>query len=151
MKFSTAIAALAVAAVANAASPAFTNCATGATDMTVTSLSLTPYPLCPGQNVCATVVGTLSTPLVAPSTLSIVGKYFGTTVYTDSQNLCTVLAASGQPCPVPVTVTSVVACIPVKSNAPVNIPVALTLSATNGNGHTLFCQAATVTATSCSA
>ncbi|KAF9955255.1 hypothetical protein BGZ72_003913 [Mortierella alpina] len=151
MKFIAAIAALIVAAVANAQtpSPPFGNCATGATDMTVTGFTLTPYPLCIGQTVCATVNGTLSAPIVAPAKLAITGRYLGRVVYTDNHDLCVVLAASGVPCPVPTTVTSVTACVLVKPTAPANIPVALTLLATNGNNHVLFCQSATVTAVNC--
>ncbi|KAG0201211.1 hypothetical protein BGX28_005911 [Mortierella sp. GBA30] len=149
MKFFAAIAALVVAAVANAQSPAFTNCATGVADMTVTGFSVSPYPLCIGKTVCATVTGTLATSIVAPATLTITGKYLGRTVYTDNQDLCAVLAASGVPCPVATSVTSVTACVLVKSTAPANIPVVLTIQATNGNNHALFCQSATVTAANC--
>ncbi|KAF9954596.1 hypothetical protein BGZ72_004461 [Mortierella alpina] len=149
MKFIAAIAAIVVAAVANAQSPSFTSCATGATDMTVTGFSVSPYPLCISQNVCASVSGTLSAPITAPAKLAVTGRYLGRVVYTDNQDLCVVLAASGVPCPVPVTVTSVTACVLVKSTAPANIPVQLTILATNGNNHVLFCQAATVTAANC--
>ncbi|KAG9321460.1 hypothetical protein KVV02_003587 [Mortierella alpina] len=149
MKFIAAIAALVAAAVANAQT--FTNCAAGPTDMALTAFSVTPYPLCIGQNVCATVSGTLSTPIVAPAKLSVTGKYLGRIVYTDNQDLCAVLAASGIPCPVPVSVTTVTACVLVKPSAPANIPVQLTILATNGNNHVLFCQAATVTAVQCPA
>ncbi|CAO3570116.1 unnamed protein product [Mortierella alpina] len=147
MKFIAALAALVVATVANAQT--FTNCATGVADMTVTGFSVNPYPLCIGQNVCATVTGTLSTPIIAPAKLAVTGKYLGRVVYSDNQDLCTVLAASGVPCPVPVSVTSVTACVLVKTTAPANIPVQLTILATNGNNHVLFCQAATVTAVQC--
>ncbi|KAF9959431.1 hypothetical protein BGZ70_008854 [Mortierella alpina] len=147
MKFIAAIAAIVVAAVANAQT--FTSCATGTTDMTVTSFSVSPYPLCIGQNVCATVGGTLSAQIIAPAKLAVTGKYLGRVVYSDNQDLCAVLATSGVPCPVPVTVTSVTACVLVKPSAPANIPVQLTIIATNGNNHILFCQAATVTAAQC--
>ncbi|KAG0365104.1 hypothetical protein BC939DRAFT_455811 [Gamsiella multidivaricata] len=149
MKFFAAIAALVVAAVANAQSPAFTNCATGATDMTVSAFSVSPYPLCIGQNVCASVTGTLSTPVITGAKLAITGRYGGRVVYTDNQDLCTVLAASGHPCPVATSVTSITACVLVKTTAPANVPVALVIQATNGNGNVLFCQTATVTAKVC--
>ncbi|KAI1300526.1 hypothetical protein EDD11_006170 [Mortierella claussenii] len=148
MKFIAAIAALAVAAVANA-QYTFTSCATGATDMTVSSLTLNPYPLCVGKNVCATVSGDLNTAITAGAKLNVVGKYLNRVVYTDAQDLCTVLGASGHPCPVPTSVKQVNACILVKSSAPADVPVALQLTATNGNGHVLFCQQATVTAKKC--
>ncbi|KAG0055945.1 hypothetical protein BGZ83_006870 [Gryganskiella cystojenkinii] len=150
MKFIAALAALCVAAVAQAQVP-FTNCASGATDITITAFSIAPYPLCVNQNVCATGTGTLSTPVVDGATLSIVGRYLNKIVYTDNQNLCTLMAAQGHPCPIPTTLTSITACVLVKPGAPVNIPVNLQVLATNGNGHTLFCQAATVTAQNCPA
>ncbi|KAG0301445.1 hypothetical protein BGZ98_008355, partial [Dissophora globulifera] len=146
MKFFAAIAALVVATVANAASPPFTNCATGTPGMTVTGFTLAPYPMCIGQNVCAAVTGTLSSPIVAGSSISIVGRFAGRVVYNDSHDLCTVLAASGVSCPVPTTVTSVNACVQVLSSAPADINVQLTIQATNNN-QVLFCQAAVVTAT----
>ncbi|KAF9187915.1 hypothetical protein BGZ51_000100 [Haplosporangium sp. Z 767] len=149
MKFITAAAALFVAAVANAQSPSFTNCAPASADMTVTGFSLSPYPLCVGKEVCATVTGTLNASIVGPSALSIVGKYLGRVVYTDNHDLCSVLADTEHPCPVDTTATSVTACILVKANAPTGIPVALTIQATNGSGNTLFCQTATVTAQVC--
>ncbi|KAF9353348.1 hypothetical protein BGX26_008872 [Mortierella sp. AD094] len=150
MKFFAAVVALAVAAVAYADPvPAFSNCATNA-DLTINSFTLAPYPLCVGKQVCATGTGQLSAPVTAPATLSVVGQYFGLSVYTDSQDLCSLLAAQGHPCPVPVTLNSITSCIGVKSNAPTGIPVVLTVSATNGNGHTLFCQKASgVTAAKC--
>ncbi|KAG0213541.1 hypothetical protein BGX28_004177 [Mortierella sp. GBA30] len=148
MKFIAAIAALFVAAVANAQVP-FTNCATTPTDITIDTFSIAPYPLCIGQNVCATGTGTLSTPVIAPAKLTITGKYLGRTVYNDNQDLCALMAAQGHPCPIPTTLNAITACVQVKANAPANIPVQLTVQATNGNNHVLFCQTATVTAKNC--
>ncbi|KAF9913879.1 hypothetical protein BX616_009399 [Lobosporangium transversale] len=143
MKFITAVAAFVLAAVANAQTqPTFTNCATGATDLVINSFSLSPYPLCIGQNVCATGNGQLSAPVTAGAKLNIVGKYLNRIVYTDAHDLCTLLGNQGHPCPVPVTLTSITACVLVKTTAPAGIPVQLQISATNGNGHVLFCQSA---------
>ncbi|KAG0365869.1 hypothetical protein BC939DRAFT_490711 [Gamsiella multidivaricata] len=150
MKFFAAIAALVVAAVANAQTqPTWSNCATGSTDLTITTFSVTPYPLCIGQNVCASGTGTLSTPVVAGAKLAITGRYGGRVVYTDNQDLCSLTGGQGHPCPIPITVTSITVCLLVKTTAPANVPVALTVLATNGNGNVLFCQAATVTAKVC--
>ncbi|KAG0337663.1 hypothetical protein BG004_007557 [Podila humilis] len=148
MKF-TAVAALLLAAVATAQQPTWTNCATGPTDMTVSAFSVAPYPLCVNQNVCATVVGTLSTAVIAPAKLSISGKYLGRVVYTDNQDLCAILSAAGHPCPLPITTTTITACVLVKPTAPTGINVQLTVTATNGNNNVLFCQGATVTANNC--
>ncbi|KAF9172380.1 hypothetical protein BGX21_003910 [Mortierella sp. AD011] len=143
MKFFAAAIALAAAAVANA-QPTWTNCASGS-DLTVTSMTLDPYPLCVGENVCATIVGTLSAPVTSPSTLTVIGTYFGVTVYSQSIDLCTVVS-----CPVAQSTTTLEVCIPVLSTAPAGIAVDLTISATNGNGNTLLCQSASgVTAANC--
>ncbi|KAG9068506.1 hypothetical protein KI688_010779 [Linnemannia hyalina] len=148
MKFIAAFVALVAASVVNAQSPAFTNCA-AAPQMTVSSLTLDPYPLCINKNVCATITGTSTTPIDGDATLAITGRYLGRLVYTDNQDLCAVLGASGHACPVPITTTQVTACILVKPNAPPNIGVALTITATNGDGGVIFCQTATVTAVTC--
>ncbi|KAG0302803.1 hypothetical protein BGZ97_002165 [Linnemannia gamsii] len=117
--------------------------------MTVTGFSVDPYPLCINKPVCATVTGTSTTPIDGDATLAITGRYLGRLVYTDNQDLCAVLGASGHPCPVPVTTNQVTACVLVKPNAPPNIAVALTITATNGDGGIIFCQTATVTAINC--
>ncbi|KAF9420804.1 hypothetical protein BGZ94_009030 [Podila epigama] len=148
MKFFAAVAALAFTALVQAQVP-FINCAVGPTDLTINSFSLSPYPLCINQNVCATGTGTLSTPVIAPAKLSISGKYLGRVVYTDNQDLCKISAEAGVPCPIPVTVNSITACVLVKPSAPANVNVQLTVQGINGNNNVLFCQAATVLATNC--
>ncbi|KFH73740.1 hypothetical protein MVEG_00954 [Podila verticillata NRRL 6337] len=150
MKFITAVSALLFAAVANAQQPTWSSCATaGTTDMTVSAFSVAPYPLCINQNVCATVTGTLLTDVIAPAKLAISGKFLGRVVYTDNQDLCAILDAAGHPCPLPMSTPSITACVLVKPSAPANVNVQLTVQATNGNNRILFCQAATVTASTC--
>ncbi|KAF9546550.1 hypothetical protein EC957_009627 [Mortierella hygrophila] len=148
MKFIAAVAAILVAAVANAQVP-FTNCATGPTQIAIDNFSISPYPLCINQNVCAEGTGTLSTPVIEGATLSITGRYLGRLVYTDNHDLCALMATQGQPCPILTNVNSIKSCVNVKPSAPPNIAVALQVSAINGDGGTLFCQAATVTAKTC--
>ncbi|KAK3805428.1 MAG: hypothetical protein JOS17DRAFT_823147 [Linnemannia elongata] len=150
MKFIAAVAALVVAAVANAQVP-FTNCASGPTQIAITQFTIAPYPLCIGKNVCAEGTGTLSTPVIAGATLSITGRYLGRLVYTDNHDLCDLMAKQDppQPCPIPTTVKSIKSCVLVKPNAPPNIAVDLQVSAINGDGGTLFCQGAKVTAKTC--
>ncbi|KAF8932736.1 hypothetical protein EDD21DRAFT_446996 [Dissophora ornata] len=149
MKFIASITALfAVAAVAQAQVP-FTNCATGATDLTINSFTLSPYPLCINSTTCATGTGQLNAPVTAGATLSITGSYLGVNVYSDTQDLCALMAAKGYNCPIPVTLTSITYCLFIKDTAPANVPVSLTIEATNGDGNVLFCQAATVTAQNC--
>ncbi|KAF9915287.1 hypothetical protein BX616_006500 [Lobosporangium transversale] len=93
--------------------------------------------------------GRLRHPVTQGAKLNVVGKFLNRIVYTDAHDLCTLLAAQGHPCPVPVTLTSITACIKVKDSAPAGITVALQVSATNGNGHVLFCQAANAIAQKC--
>jgi hypothetical protein len=123
MKFFAAVAALVVAAVANAQSPPFTSCATGTPDLTVTGFSLAPYPLNVGGPVSATVTGTLVHSIIAPARLSIIGRYAGRVVYTDSHDLCTLLASSSHPCPVTVIGISItiITTIQVLPTAPVGV------------------------------
>ncbi|KAF9157820.1 hypothetical protein BGX20_003717, partial [Mortierella sp. AD010] len=113
MKLFNAAIALAVAAVANAQSYiTVTDCAPGA-DFTVGTLYLDPYPMCVGQDVCATLTGTLSAPVTAPSTLTIIGTYFGVTVYSQSLDVCSLTS-----CPISQSTTSITVCLPVLSTAP---------------------------------
>ncbi|KAF9278389.1 hypothetical protein BGZ68_008604 [Mortierella alpina] len=101
--------------------PPILNCATGLTDIVISNFTLSPYPLCVGQNVCATGTGTLLTPVIAPAKLAITGKYLGRIVYTDNHDLCALMDSQGHPCPIPVTLTSITACIQVKPSAPANV------------------------------
>ncbi|KAG0327624.1 hypothetical protein BGZ99_007205 [Dissophora globulifera] len=149
MKFFAAIAALALAVVASAQQPTWTNCAVGTADLVISSFTVAPYPLCINQNVCASGTGILSTPVVAGGTLAITGRFAGRVVYSDNHDLCTLTGAQGYPCPIATTLTSITICVLVKNTAPAGINVALTVQATNGNNHVLFCQAATVTASNC--
>ncbi|KAF9391060.1 hypothetical protein CPB97_007679, partial [Podila verticillata] len=109
--------------------------------MTVTSFSVTPYPLCINKNMCITATGTLNTPVIAPTKLAILGKYLGRIVYTDNQDFCAILSSAGTPCPVPINLTSLTLCVLVKPSFPSDIPIQMTFQTVNGNGHILFCQA----------
>ncbi|KAF9345200.1 hypothetical protein BGX26_003416 [Mortierella sp. AD094] len=150
MKFYAITATLAFAAAASAQGYSnFTNCAAGSPDMTVESFSLTPYPLCIGKNICATAKGSLKTDIISGAKLSITGRYLGRLIYTDNQDFCGLMAAQGTPCPIPATVTSLTACVPLKNSAVANVPAADTILVTNGNGNTLFCQASSLYAVNC--
>ncbi|KAF9946918.1 hypothetical protein BGZ70_002967 [Mortierella alpina] len=146
MKFITAIAALFVATVANA-QVNFTNCVDTPPDIVLSTFSISPDPICIGKEICATVTGVLSLPVIAGAKFSVVGRWLGRIVYQDHHDLCTLMAAQGHPCPVLTTVTSITVCVPVKAHMPNNIPFQLTVKALNGNNHLLYCQAATVLAT----
>ncbi|KAF9404009.1 hypothetical protein BGX21_003897 [Mortierella sp. AD011] len=143
MKFFAAIITLIAATVVKADQPTWTSCNSTA-DLTVSSFSVDPYPLCVGKNVCATIVGTLSAPITAPSTLSIVGTYFGVTIYKQFVDLCALVS-----CPVAQNTTTLEVCFPFLSTIPTGIPFVYTFSAANGNEDSLFCQTATVIFTTC--
>ncbi|KAF9344979.1 hypothetical protein BGX34_005163, partial [Mortierella sp. NVP85] len=127
MKFFAAVATLALAAVASAQTPTFTSCAAaGVTpELAITSFTLSPYPLCIGQPVTASGTGVLSAPVTSGAKLSIIGRYLGRVVYTDNQDLCTLTATAGLPCPIATTTSSITVAVLVKSSAPADVPVAL--------------------------
>jgi hypothetical protein len=102
-----------------AAQPVFTNCAPSTADFTVVNFSLYPHPGCVGQNVCITITGQLAAPITQGAKVTIIGKYLGRVVYTDSIDLCALSASQGNPCPLPVSLTSLTVCINVKASAPV--------------------------------
>ncbi|KAF9301935.1 hypothetical protein BGZ74_006061, partial [Mortierella antarctica] len=104
--------------------------------MTLTSFSVSPYPLCIGLDLCATAMGVLSTPIFAPSILAITGKCLGRTIYTDTQDFCTVVGVS---CPVPVTTTSITFCVLVKPSTPATFPFQSTYLVTSTNS-VVLCQ-----------
>ncbi|KAK3825346.1 MAG: hypothetical protein J3Q66DRAFT_384571 [Benniella sp.] len=149
MKLFAAIVTLILATLIAAQQPVFTNCAASTAEFTVASFSIFPHPACVSQNVCVTITGMLSAPITAGAKVTIVGRYLGRVVYTDNQDLCALSAAQGNPCPLPVSLTSLTVCVLVKTNAPVGIPVTISISATNGNGNPLFCQSATVQFQNC--
>ncbi|KAG0035535.1 hypothetical protein BGZ81_006912, partial [Podila clonocystis] len=103
--------------------------------MTVTSFSVSPYALCIGFDVCATAVGILSAPIVAPATLAI-AKYLGRTICTDIQEFCSVVGVS---CPVPVTATSITFWVLVKPSTSANFPFQRTYLVYGANG-VVLCQ-----------
>ncbi|KAG0035534.1 hypothetical protein BGZ81_006911 [Podila clonocystis] len=75
-----------------------------------------------------------------PAKVSVSGKYLGRIVYTDNQDLCAVLASIGIACPAPITITGISLCLLIKTSCPANIPLQMSITATNGNNHFLFCQ-----------
>ncbi|KAG0241594.1 hypothetical protein BGX31_001027 [Mortierella sp. GBA43] len=95
--------------------------------------------MCVNKLVCITVTGSLLAPIIDRGQVTVVGRYLGRVVYSDTHDLCTLLGSSGSACPIPTTVTSITICFLVKSNAPLNIPVDITFQVTNGNGNVIFC------------
>ncbi|KAF9143882.1 hypothetical protein BGX30_014470 [Mortierella sp. GBA39] len=127
----------------------FTNCATSSTQLDIETFGVAPYPLCVNKNICLTSTGTLTTPIIAGSTLVITGRYLGKLVYSDSHDFCTLLGAQGFPCPIPVTAHALTACVLVKPECPVNVALAMTFETTNGDNGKIYCQKGTMTATYC--
>ncbi|KAF9296544.1 hypothetical protein BGZ88_012390 [Linnemannia elongata] len=127
----------------------FTNCAPGPTVMTVTGFTVIPDPLCINHNMCATATGTLSDQIYGDAKYAVNGRYLGRLVYVDNQNLCALLDLQGRPCPVATTVTSLTTCTLVKPTAPAYIGMAMTFTATNGNGAIIYCQTGVMTAVQC--
>ncbi|KAF9914179.1 hypothetical protein BX616_008810 [Lobosporangium transversale] len=151
MKFSFAVSALLLAVVASAQlpPPVFTNCATRPTVLNVTSVTFNPIPPCIGKEACITLTGALSHPITSGAKLNIIGKYLNRIIYSDAHDLCTLLANSGTPCPIPTSVTQVKVCFPIKSTVPYGIPYIFQFSATNGDGPVVFCQTSTFTFQHC--
>ncbi|KAI8358239.1 hypothetical protein B0O80DRAFT_424308 [Mortierella sp. GBAus27b] len=132
--------------------PANTDCATSPTDFNVSGFAFSIYPMCIAQPICFTATGSLLAPIMHGTNLtkvSFVGRYLGRVLYLDEQNLCDNLAAQGQPCPVPVGTTFLTTCFRIRDNFPPNIPMKFELRLTNGNGNTIFCRNATMTAMTC--
>ncbi|KAF9922062.1 hypothetical protein FBU30_007836 [Linnemannia zychae] len=150
MKFSTAIlSTLSAFCLLNQKVSAI-NCATSSTIMTLSSYSITPYPLCIGKDLCNTATGVLSEPITNGARLSIVGRYLNTIVYSDEKDLCALMAAAGMPCPIPATLASLPTCYLIKSSMPANVPVAMTWKAVNGDFKVIYCESQTVQAVVCS-
>ncbi|KAF9318549.1 hypothetical protein BGZ91_005142 [Linnemannia elongata] len=147
MKFNTAITALATAAAVASALPPpgnFSICASGPTQLALTSFTLSPSPMCIGKEFCYTATGNLSTSIIDDATLSITGRWYGRLVYTDNANLCDALAAGGHKgCPISAGLVTLKICRKLKLNLPPNIGMVFQANAVNGDGISIFCQTAT--------
>ncbi|KAG0016001.1 hypothetical protein BGZ81_011432 [Podila clonocystis] len=158
MKLLSAIAALAVAAVAQAQItdkhplyPASVDCATGYVDQNVTAFTLTPDDFCIGKTYTVTTTGPLALDIIAPARMALTGKYLGRIVYNDNQDLCVLLAAAGTPCPVAKTADALSFALTIKSSLPAKWPLQYNYLATNGNNHIIFCRATTLIGKKCDA
>ncbi|KAG0333970.1 hypothetical protein BG000_008755 [Podila horticola] len=163
MKVISTFAALLVAAVVTAQQPTTTtaasiptltpppwsNCATGPTQMNVTSFSASPNPLCAGQPLQFTATGSLAKSIVQGASFSIVGKFLSRVFYTDNYDLCQILAAAGTPCPTAANITSLMINIRTKPNIPIGIPLVFSIQVRNGDGDITLCQSSTATASNC--
>ncbi|KAF9902289.1 hypothetical protein EC991_005056 [Linnemannia zychae] len=122
----------------------FTDCAVNSSELSIQSLSLSPSPMCLGQDYCLAATGTLSEPIVKGARLGVWGKYLNRIVYTDKVDLCDVLAANGQSCPIAATtdVTSLKICLKLKPNFWEGVTTQFDFIATNADDKTIFCQRA---------
>ncbi|KAF9117028.1 hypothetical protein BGW39_002490 [Mortierella sp. 14UC] len=135
MQFTSAIAAIAcvVFAISTASAQSvdaytkFSDCAVNSSELSIKSLSLSPSPMCLGQDYCLTATGTLSQPIVKGAKLGVWGKYLNRIVYTDKVDLCDVLAANSQNCPIAATT---------------DVTTQFDFIATNTDNETIFCQRA---------
>ncbi|KAF9907173.1 hypothetical protein EC991_011236 [Linnemannia zychae] len=142
MKFITTLAALATATICSVSAQYtdFANGATGPVQFTATNYAINPYPLCINKPFCLTATGTVSNDIVEGATYTVTGRYIGRLVYSDSHDLCPLLAASGTPCPIPAGAFNLNICVPVKPNLPPNISFHFQFAAVNGDGGSLFVQ-----------
>ncbi|OAQ27819.1 hypothetical protein K457DRAFT_20824 [Linnemannia elongata AG-77] len=108
MKFIATITALTTAAAVTSAEfqmppPSnFSSCASGPTQLALTSFTVSPSPMCIGEESCYTASGTLNTGIIDGARLSVTGRWLGRLVYTNSANLCDVIAAGDHKgCPIP--------------------------------------------------
>ncbi|KAG0265568.1 hypothetical protein BGZ95_003284 [Linnemannia exigua] len=151
MKFTSSIAALActvavllTASAQTGAYTKFTDCAVNTSELSITSFSLSPSPMCLGQDYCITATGALSEPIVKGAKLGVWGKYLNRIVYTDKVDLCDVLAANGQNCPIAASsdVTSLKICLKLKPQFWEGVTTQFDFIATNADEKTIFCQRA---------
>ncbi|KAF9315213.1 hypothetical protein BG003_003399 [Podila horticola] len=119
--------------------PPWSNCATGPTQMNVTSFSASPNPLCAGQPLQFTATGSLAKSIVQGASFSIVGKFLSRVFCTDNYDLCQILAATGTPCPTAANITSLMINIRTKPNIPIGIPLVFSIQVRNGDGDIILC------------
>ncbi|KAF9896947.1 hypothetical protein BX616_006458 [Lobosporangium transversale] len=134
-------------ALASSASAAFSSCGAATDSFQLSGISYAPNPPKVNQNVCVTVNGSLSKPVIQGSSIRVTGHVWGLKVYDQTSDLCAALAGSATPCPIATTVTSVTHCITVPSEVPAGVSITLKATATNGSGERLFCISGPLTFT----
>ncbi|KAF9919993.1 hypothetical protein FBU30_010282 [Linnemannia zychae] len=121
----------------------FTDCAADSSILSLQSLGLSPSPMCIGQDYCLTASGTLSAPIEKGAKLGVWGKYLNRIIYTDKVDLCDVLAANGQNCPIPTgEVAKLKICLDLKPTFWEGVTTQFDFIATNADDQTIFCQRA---------
>ncbi|KAF9158851.1 hypothetical protein BGX20_003201 [Mortierella sp. AD010] len=117
-------------------------------DFNITSITFNRYPFCIGESICATINGTLSAPITAPTHGLIIGFINGgSPFYLQPFDLCSIVS-----CPVAQNTTTLEFCFPTltATDIPTDFSFNHTIMSGNGNGNELFSQIGLVNFTSCS-
>ncbi|KAF8946267.1 hypothetical protein BGZ47_000952 [Haplosporangium gracile] len=151
MKFTTiAAAAVALFAVSSRAEPVtWTGCFAGSTDLVNPTFQIAGEMPCAKKDVCATLTGTLSTPIVEGTMLTIRVKYLGRSVRTYRRDFCQLMADNGSPCPIAPGPKTFTACINDWNAEVVNVPTNSTVEILNGSGSWVTCLSAPTTNKQC--
>ncbi|KAG0277949.1 hypothetical protein BGZ95_005032 [Linnemannia exigua] len=147
MKFITSIAALTTIALSTVSAQSgsytnFINCYGNNTvaQVNVTSAAFTPAPMCVGEEYCFEVTGTSKVPITQGAKLYELGIAGSRPQPIGGQtDLCALLAASGQPCPIPAGPIALKVCY---KNKTVFQHITLTwmFNAFSADDKPLFCQ-----------
>ncbi|KAK3841808.1 MAG: hypothetical protein J3R72DRAFT_509816 [Linnemannia gamsii] len=108
MKFLASVAAFATIALSTVSAQSgsytkFSGCYSdnSISQITVTSAAFSPAPMCVGEEYCFELNGTSKVPITQGAKIYEIGVAAGRPQPIDGQiDLCTLLAASGQPCPI---------------------------------------------------
>ncbi|KAF9543412.1 hypothetical protein EC957_000923 [Mortierella hygrophila] len=152
MKFTTILASAAalLAVTSQATALDWTNCANPSSQVPDATFKMDGEWACIGEKVCGTLTGTFEKPIIQGAKLDIIVRYLNKITSTFNADLCTVLAESGYNCPIAAGPKTLHACVKYNGTI-VNVPGSTTVSARNGDGNTLFCQASVVTNQNCPA
>ncbi|KAF9911834.1 hypothetical protein EC991_002137 [Linnemannia zychae] len=103
MKFITVIATLAIVATSSVSAQggSYTNWLSSSGIVTVANASFTPSPICVGQEYCFEVTGTSSAPITQGANITSLANSVGRFYFMGEFDMCTLLAESGTPCPIP--------------------------------------------------
>ncbi|KAF9177212.1 hypothetical protein BGZ51_008985, partial [Haplosporangium sp. Z 767] len=117
MKFITMLAAICLGGLA-AAAPSYGKCGTTASNtFSATSTELTPFPLCLTEPQCLTLNGNLTETIEEGASIQVLGRIQGPpgayyhTGHFAPGDLCSFLAQTGTPCPVPVGTPQLKVCM----------------------------------------
>ncbi|KAF9132565.1 hypothetical protein BGW39_011830 [Mortierella sp. 14UC] len=147
MKFIAAVATLTAAAFSTVSAQAgsFTNWANcggniTAYPLTVTSAVFTPMPLCVGERYCFQITGTSNVPITQGTKLYAQVVAGGRLQPNGNQtDICTLLAESGTPCPIPAGPVSLKFCYK-NTGMFTNTLISWVFNSFDANNERLFCQ-----------